>query len=121
MKRVLAPLIISSCLLLLSGGIVLAMDPHSTNPSTVSGTGKGQPGANAGVGCEVTTGLGTTPGNAASSPGSPFNEPMINSASGGNAGSHYAGSGANTNTPANSAAVAEYDVACLQHQLHQVP
>lgn len=110
-KRIVAPLIVGSCLLLLSGGVVLANDPHSTNPSTNSGTGKGQPGtnnANGAVGCEVTTPLGTTPGNAASSPGAPFNEPGINSASGGNGGQHYA-------------AGAEYDVACLQQQLHQVP
>jgi hypothetical protein len=114
MKRVVASLIIGACLLLPSGGLVLARDPHLSNPSTNSGTGKGQPGSNAGVGCEVTTPLGSTPGNASMSQ-SPFNEPMINTPSGGNAGMQYAGSGANTSTPANSAAVSEYDVACLQH------
>jgi hypothetical protein len=118
MKRA-APLIIGSCLLLLSGGMALATNPHPTNPSANTGTGKGQPGANnaaGGVGCEVTTGPGTTPGNASSS-SSPFNEPGINSMSGGNAGAHYAGTGANSGTPANSAAVSEYDVACLQHSV----
>ena len=119
MKRA-APLIIGSCLLLLSGGMALATDPHPTSPSANTGTGKGQPGANnaaGGVGCEVTTGLGTTPGHASSAPGSPFNEPGINSPTGGNGGAHYAGNRANTMTPANSAAVAEYDVACLQHSV----
>jgi hypothetical protein len=115
MKHVIASLTVGAYLLLASGGVVLAANPHPSNPSTNSGTGKGQPGSNAGVGCEVTTGMGSTPGHASSSPGSPFNEPGINSPSGGNAGTHYAGSGANTSTPANSAAVSEYDVACLQH------
>lgn len=32
---------------------------------------------------------GTTPGHASSSPGSPFNEPSINSPSGGTGGQHY--------------------------------
>ncbi len=32
--------------------------------------------------------------------------------------SHYAGSGANTNTPANSHAVSQYDVACFQASTH---
>jgi hypothetical protein len=120
MKHVIASLTVGAYLLLASGGVVLAANPHPTNPSANTGTGKGQPGANnaaGGVGCEVTTGPGTTPGHASSSPGSPFNEPMINSPSGGNAGSHYAGSGANTGTPANSAAVSEYDVACFQHSV----
>ena len=48
------------------------------------------------------------PGGSASAPGSAFNE------NGGTAGSVYAGNGANTNTPANSSAVSQYDVACYQ-------
>jgi hypothetical protein len=51
------------------------------------------------------------PGNTANSPGSPFNEVTP-----GKAGPLYAGNGANTNTPANSAAVSQYDVACFKHQ-----
>ena len=51
------------------------------------------------------------PGNTASSPGSPFNEVLP-----GTAGPLYAGNGANQNTPANSAAVSQYDVACYKHQ-----
>ena len=44
---------------------------------------------------------GTTPGHAASSPGSPFNEPGINSVNGGTGGQHYSES-------------SQYDVACFQ-------
>ena len=51
------------------------------------------------------------PGNTASSPGSPFNEVTP-----GTAGPLYAGNGANTGTPANGAAVSQYDVACFKHQ-----
>jgi hypothetical protein len=51
------------------------------------------------------------PGNTGSSPGSPFNEVTP-----GKAGPLYAGNGANTGTPANSAAVSQYDVACFKNQ-----
>ena len=51
------------------------------------------------------------PGNTGSSPGSPFNEVTP-----GIAGPRYAGNGANTGTPANSAAVSQYDVACFKHK-----
>ena len=44
---------------------------------------------------------GTTPGHASSSPGSPFNEPGINSPSGGIGGQHYS-------------ETSQYDVACYQ-------
>jgi hypothetical protein len=46
-----------------------------------------------------------TPGHAANSPGSPFNEPSINSQNGGVGGQHYS---------ANS----QYDVACFQAAQH---
>lgn len=42
---------------------------------------------------------GTTPGHASSSPGSPFNEPEINSEKGGTGGQHYSEK-------------SQYDVAC---------
>ena len=48
------------------------------------------------------------PGNAASAPGSAFNE------NGGTAGAVYAGNGRSTQTPANGAAVSQYAVACFQ-------
>ena len=44
---------------------------------------------------------GTTPGHASSSPGSPFNEPGINSPNGGTGGQHYSPN-------------SQYDVACYQ-------
>jgi hypothetical protein len=44
---------------------------------------------------------GTTPGHAAPSPGSPFNEPGINSVNGGTGGQHYS-------------ETSQYDVACFQ-------
>ena len=44
---------------------------------------------------------GTTPGNSAASPGSPFNEPGINSVNGGTGGQNYSQS-------------SQYDVACYQ-------
>lgn len=44
---------------------------------------------------------GTTPGHASTSPGSPFNEPGINSANGGTGGQHYN-------------ETSQYDVACYQ-------
>lgn len=42
---------------------------------------------------------GTTPGHASSSPGSPFNEPELNSENGGTGGQHYSEK-------------SQYDVAC---------
>jgi hypothetical protein len=44
---------------------------------------------------------GRTPGHAANSPGSPFNEPEINSQNGGTGGQHYSEK-------------SQYDVACFQ-------
>lgn len=49
---------------------------------------------------------GTTPGHASSSPGSPFNEPGINSMNGGTGGQHYSPN-------------AQYDVACFQVSQHR--
>ncbi len=49
------------------------------------------------------------PGQAASAPGSAFNETGP-----GTAGTVYAGNGVSTTTPANAAAVSQYDVACYE-------
>jgi hypothetical protein len=57
------------------------------------------------------------PGNAASAPGSAFNEPTATSP-GGVGGQHYAGNGQTLMTPANGAAVAQYDVACFEVSQH---
>jgi hypothetical protein len=77
-----------------------------TNPNTRSGNALGHKGAPNGASCQA---IGVYPGNAANSPGSPFNEPTATSP-GGNAGQHYAG-----NAPQNSkntASVSQYDNAC---------
>jgi len=54
-----------------------------------------------------------SPGNAALSPGAPFNEPTATSA-GGKAGMVYAGNRVGAPTTASSKAVSQYDVACFQ-------
>jgi hypothetical protein len=56
----------------------------------------------------------TEPGRAASAPGSAFDEPSATNAAGGVAGQVYAGNGRTTSTPANGAAVSQYDVASFQ-------
>jgi hypothetical protein len=53
---------------------------------------------------QLTSG-GTTPGNSASSPGSPFNEPGFGSTNGGTGGANYSES-------------SQYDVACFQWNAH---
>jgi hypothetical protein len=52
------------------------------------------------------------PGKAGVAPGSAFNE------NGGTAGAVYAGNGQTLSTPANGAAVSQYDVACFQVSQH---
>jgi hypothetical protein len=109
MKHALASLTIGACLLLPSASVVFAA---------------GQPGTSAGVNCggagPASSGL-MTPGQAAASPGAPFNEPApVGIGSGGVAGAVYAGS---TGTPsamraASANAVSQYDVACLQVTTH---
>jgi hypothetical protein len=93
MKRKLAAIVLVT-------GIVVAV------PSTVyaasNPSGHGQPGQS----CQdIEAAGGTTPGHASSSPGSPFNEPGINSANGGVGGQHYS-------------ATSQYDVACYQVSQH---
>jgi hypothetical protein len=82
---------------------VLASTAVAGNPS-----GQGQPSQT----CLSST-APQEPGNAASASGSAFNE-----SSPGTAGTVYAGNGANTSTPANGAAVSQYDVACYQVSHH---
>ena len=97
MKRSTASLALSACLLVPFAGAALAT---------------GQPGTSAGVNCEVSANAQMTPGNAASAPGAPFNEPGINSPSGGTAGQVYAGSGSSATHAGSPNAVSQYDVAC---------
>ena len=72
--------------------------------SSAMATGGGQPNMT----CPDDNSL--APGMTGNSPGSAFNEVTP-----GIAGPLYAGNGANTGTPANSAAVSQYDVACFMH------
>src|SRR5262245_54210237 len=79
MKHLTAFLAISSCMLLATIDLVVAAQPTAPNPNRPSAS------------CGPSTG---SPGNAALSPGSPFNEPgsMGPNSPGGKAGSVYAGS-----------------------------
>lgn len=98
MRKKMGILTGTACLLLLSGGLASAANPHgSSNPT-------GQPSQS----CQVTT---VTPGNAVSAPGSAFNP-------NGTAGTVYAGTQPQNSTNPNS--VAQYDVACFQ-QTGRVP
>lgn len=76
---------------LAAGGSTAALgarNPSKTGPSTQS--------------CQtIESEGGATPGHAANSPGSPFNEPEINSENGGVGGQHYSEK-------------SQYDVACYQ-------
>jgi hypothetical protein len=54
---------------------------------------------------DIETAGGSVPGNSATSPGSPFNEPGINSQNGGIGGQHYN-------------ETSQYDVACFQVSQH---
>jgi hypothetical protein len=81
---------------ILSAALVLpAAAPAARNPSP---TGTGLPSQS----CEEVEALGgTTPGHAAATLGSPFNEAGINSENGGIGGQHYN-------------ETSQYDVACFQ-------
>jgi hypothetical protein len=99
MKHVLASLTIGACLLLPAGSVFAT----------------GQPGTSAGINCG-TASAPMTPGQAAASPGAPFNEPapIGTSKTGGKAGQVYAGSGPSATHAASPNAVSQYDVACLK-------
>jgi hypothetical protein len=108
MKHLIASAAIGT-LLLSSAAVALAADPHK-----VTGT-QGQPGTATatGVSCQA---FPTTPGNAGSANGSPFNPDVTK---------NYAGNPGNppgNGTPDRSAhAVSEYDVACYQQSAKQMP
>jgi hypothetical protein len=110
MKHAIFSIAISACLLLPSAGTVPAADPHTAlNPT-------GQPGTFSpnGQSCSTST---TTPGNSANANGSPFNSNVTKTYAG-NAG-NPTGPGGNANN--SSHAVSEYDVACFQQTIKQVP
>lgn len=86
MKRIVASVIAGVALsLLAAAGPALAANPPGTGMPNQS--------------CQALE--PNTPGHSATSPGSPFNEPGINSTNGGIGGQHYS-------------PVSQYDVACFQ-------
>jgi hypothetical protein len=81
----------------------LAFPPVTSVFAAVNPSGTGQPSQTCLSGTAP-----SEPGNASSSPGSPFNETS------GVAGSVYAGNGVSATTANSSNAVSQYDVACFQ-------
>ncbi|TMI08288.1 hypothetical protein E6H34_05520 [Candidatus Bathyarchaeota archaeon] len=69
---------------------------------------------------DTTTGTPGQPNQSCQSvfPTGPLSPPGFNTNGFANADTHYAGNGQNTQTPANSRAVAQYDVACFQAVQH---
>lgn len=84
-----------AALLFATSGAAVAADPHS-------GGNQGQPSQS----CQAEP---STPGRAASAPGSAFNPD-------GNAGTHYAGT--QPQNSKNAKSVSQYDVACFQVSQH---
>ncbi len=80
--------------------------PPATSAFAASLAAQGQPNQTCGQ-----NGANRFPGNASSSPGSPFNEPSATSP-GGQAGSVYAGNGVSADHANSDHAVSQYDVAC---------
>ena len=88
--------------LTLATGATALADETPQNPTT------GQHGSNAGNNCGSANPV--TPGNSANSPGSPFNPNVVK---------FYAGNTGSGSLNANSsAAVSQYDVACVQLSSH---
>src|SRR5207248_10237246 len=86
------------------GGVALALDPHT-------GGIKGQPSQNPLSSCEVST---MHPGNAASAPGSAFNDSGV-------AGTHYANPDSKGGiSSGNTHVVSQYDVACFQQTIREM-
>lgn len=82
-------------------GLALLLGLAAAGPAVADNPpGTGQPGQS----CQALE--PNTPGNASASPGSPFNEPGINTTAGGTGGQHY------------NAANSPYDVACFQQSMH---
>ena len=85
---------------LLAGFLIVAGAAPAFATGNPSGTGRPDQSCQ-----DIEAAGGTTPGHASSSPGSPFNEPGINSANGGTGGQHYS-------------ETSQYDVACFQVSHH---
>ena len=89
MRRLALATVATALALVATSGVAGASD----NPR-----GQGPPNQS----CQSVEAAGrTTPGHSASSPGSPFHKPGINSVNGGTGGQHYS-------------ATSQYDVACFQ-------
>jgi hypothetical protein len=89
MRRFMLAMAVCLALAAVPGGALAARNPSGTGPPSQS--------------CQELEAAGAgTPGHAAQSPGSPFNEPEINSEKGGTGGQHYSEK-------------SQYDVACYQH------
>jgi hypothetical protein len=86
----------------------LAFPPVTSVFAAGNPSGTGQPGQTC-----LSNSAPSEPGNASSSPGSPFNEPTDTSP-GGTAGSVYAGNGVSADHANSANAVSQYDVACFQ-------
>lgn len=93
MKRKLAAVVFVT-------GMVVAIPATAYAAANPSGTGPPSQSCQ-----DIEAAGGHTPGHASSSPGSPFNEPGINSANGGTGGQHYSEK-------------SQYDVACFQVSHH---
>ncbi len=94
MRIAIATMLLAVVCALAAGGALAASNPNGT----------GQPSQT----CLSST-APTEPGNAATAPGSAFNETGP-----GTAGVVYAGNGVSATTPASPNAVSQYDVACYQ-------
>jgi hypothetical protein len=90
--------------LIAATGAAIAIALTATAPALATGNPSGTGPPNQSCQDIEATG-GTTPGHAASSPGSPFNEPGINSPNGGIGGQHYN-------------ETSQYDVACYHVSQH---
>jgi hypothetical protein len=86
---------------IIAAGVTLAVGTLGATPAFANPTGNQGPPSQSCQGYAANV----RPGNSASSPGSPFNEPGINSVNGGNGGAHYSEK-------------AQYDVACFQWAAH---
>jgi hypothetical protein len=93
MRKVISLLFVCGAFAAIAPVGAIANNPHSTENPT------GPPS----MSCQEVE--PNTPGHAAESPGSPFNEPEINSEEGGTGGQHYSEK-------------SQYDVACYQHAQH---
>jgi hypothetical protein len=88
MRSLMLATLICVALAAVPAGALAARNPSPTGPPSQS--------------CQELDPEGARIGHAAQSPGSPFNEPEINSEKGGTGGQHYSEK-------------SQYDVACYQH------